>query len=203
MKRILVLGAVLFLAINISFAQEADTISQNPSAIHEESRNSSEVRIQEGPDQKASVKDKLYFGGYFNFSLGSYSVLGVEPMVGYKLTPRLSLGAKFRYDYISDKRYAREYNTHTYGASVFSRLVLVRQLYLHAEYAGYNYELYDELGNSSRHWVPFFFLGAGFSQRIGTRTSLNAQVLFDVLQNKNSPYRNWEPFYSVGIGVGF
>jgi len=32
---------------------------------------------------------------------------------------------------------------------------------------------------------------------------LNIQVLFDVLQNSNSPYNRWEPFYSVGFGVGF
>jgi hypothetical protein len=29
------------------------------------------------------------------------------------------------------------------------------------------------------------------------------QVLFDVLQNNDSPYDDWEPFFSIGIGVGF
>jgi hypothetical protein len=29
------------------------------------------------------------------------------------------------------------------------------------------------------------------------------EVLFDVLQDNNSPYDDWEPFVSVGVGVGF
>ena len=107
-----------------------------------------------------------------------------------------------RYDYISDKRYAETYNASNYGASLFTRFNLKR-IYLHAEYAGYNYKLYNELGGSHREWIPFLFLGAGFSQRLGGRTSLNAQILFDVLHDDGSPYGNWEPFYSIGIGVGF
>jgi len=74
---------------------------------------------------------------------------------------------------------------------------------VHAEYAGYNYELYNELGESNREWIPFLFVGAGYSKRLGGRSWLNAQILFDVLQADHSPYKSWEPFYSIGIGVGF
>jgi len=28
-------------------------------------------------------------------------------------------------------------------------------------------------------------------------------LLFDVIQDENSPFEDWEPFYSIGIGVGF
>ena len=75
--------------------------------------------------------------------------------------------------------------------------------YVHAEYATYNYELYSEFGESDREWIPFMLVGAGYSKRLGGRAWLNVQVLFDVLQNDSSPYNSWEPFYSVGIGVGF
>jgi hypothetical protein len=66
-----------------------------------------------------------------------------------------------------------------------------------------NYELYDALGESKREWVPFLFAGAGYSQRMGGNAWLNVQVLFDLLQSDKSPYNNWEPFYSIGVGVGF
>jgi hypothetical protein len=124
-------------------------------------------------------------------------------MVGYKVIPRLSVGAKIRYDYISDNRFTEPYHTSNYGGSVFTRPSLIKSLYLHTEFAGYNYELYNESGESDRKWVPFLFVGAGFNQRVGKRTSLNAQILFDVLQNENSPFRRWEPFYSLGMSVGF
>ena len=148
-------------------------------------------------------KKKIYYGGYFNFSLGSYTSIGIEPMVGYKIIPRLSVGVKIRYDYVEDKRYAATYTYSNYGGSLFTRLSLFKRLYLHAEYAGYNYQSYIADGSSDRIWVPYLFLGAGFRQPLGGRASLNAQVLFDVLNNANSPYRDWEPFYSVGLGVGF
>lgn len=155
------------------------------------------------PKKKRSVKDKLYFGGYLNLSLGSYTMIGIEPMVGYKIIPRLSVGAKIRYDYIQDNRYAQTYTSSSYGASVFTRLLVLRGLYAHVEYAGYNYEYYNAFEESNREWIPFLLVGAGYTQRVGKRSSVIVQVLFDVLQNEKSPYKSWEPFYSVGIGVGF
>ncbi len=152
---------------------------------------------------KGAWKQKIYFGGYVNFSLGTYTSMGIEPMVGYKIIPRLSLGLKIRYDYIQDNRYAQTYSYSNYGGSLFARLSVIKQLYLHAEYAAYNYQNYSGTDSEDRFWVPFLFLGAGFRQPIGGRASLNAQVLFDVLNNANSPYRQWEPFYSVGVSVGF
>ena len=171
------------------------------SAIFAQDSISTEQPVAPAP--KPPLKDKIYFGGYVNLSFGQYMVIGIEPMVAYKLTPKLSAGVKFRYDYISDNRYSTKYTTSDYGGSLFTRYRLIPQLYVHAEYATYNYELYNELGGSSREWIPFMFVGAGYSQKLGGRTWLNLQVLFDVLQNENSPYRSWEPFYSVGVGVGF
>ena len=153
--------------------------------------------------EKGAWKKKMYYGGYINFSLGSYTSIGIEPMVAYKIIPRLSVGAKIRYDYVKQDRYGETYEYSNYGGSLFSRLSLFKRLYLHAEYATYNYENYTGIEESERIWVPYLFLGAGFRQPLGGRASLNAQVLFDVLNNSNSPYRQWEPFYSVGVSVGF
>jgi len=50
--------------------------------------------------------------------------------------------------------------------------------------------------------VPFLLLGGGLVQRISPRTALTVEVLFDVLQDDNSPYDSGEPFVSVGVGVG-
>ncbi len=117
---------------------------------------------------KGAWKQKMYFGGYVNFSFGTYTSVGVEPMVGYKIIPRLSVGAKIRYDYVQYKGTGTEYSYSNYGGSLFTRLSLIKQLYLHAEYAGYNYENYNQDdGSSSRIWVPYLFLGAGFRQPLG------------------------------------
>lgn len=154
-------------------------------------------------EQKKPLSEKIYFGGNIGLSFGSYTMIGIYPLIGYKITPKLSIGAKIAYEYIQDKRYATTYSTSNYGASVFTRYRVLQPLYLHAEFAGLNYEIYNILGESNREWIPFLFVGAGYSQPVGKNTWLNVQILFDVLQSSKSPYENWTPFYSVGIGVGF
>jgi len=153
--------------------------------------------------QKAPISERIYYGGNVSLAFGSYTRIGVYPLIGYKVTPKFSAGVKLGYEYIEDKRYASTYNTSNYGWSLFSRYRVIQPLYVHVEYAMINYELYDALGESKREWVPFLFAGAGYSQRMGGRAWLNVQVLFDLLQSDKSPYNNWEPFYSIGVGVGF
>ncbi len=147
-----------------------------------------------------SIRDNLFYGGYINLSFGSYTVIGIEPMVGYKLTPKLSIGVKVRYDYIRDDRYTTTRTTSTYGGSIFGRYLVTPKFYAQAEAASYSYELYL---NGEREWAPFLFMGGGFIQPLSERTWLNIEILFDVLQDEKSPYEDWEPFFSIGIGAGF
>lgn len=156
---------------------------------------------QEKP--KAPIKDKIYYGGYVNLSFGSYTVVGIEPMIAYKLKPKLSVGLKINYTYTSSNYSGTKYTSSSYGGSIFARYRVIPPLYAHVEYAAYNYEFYNSLGESTREWVPFLFVGAGYSQKMGGRAWLNFQILFDVLQSSKSPYNDWEPFYSIGVGVGF
>ena len=48
---------------------------------------------------------KIYYGGGIGLSFwGDYFRISVEPMVGYKITPKLSGGIKIAYEYINDSR---------------------------------------------------------------------------------------------------
>ena len=151
---------------------------------------------------KRNIRDNLFFGGYINLSFGSYTVIGIEPMVGYRLTSKFSTGVKVRYNYIEDDRYAQTYTTSTYGGSLFGRYFVTPKFYAQAEAATYNYETFYFGGGSDREWVPFLLLGGGIKQPLSERTWLNVEILFDVLQDDGSPYEDWEPFFSIGIGAG-
>ena len=150
-----------------------------------------------------SIKENIFYGGYINLSFGSYTVIGIEPMVGYKLTPKLSTGVKARYNYIKDDRYTQTHTTSTYGGSIFGRYLITSKFYAQAEAATYNYEFFYLNGSSEREWVPFLLMGGGFIQPLSERTWLNIEILFDVLQDEKSPYDDWVPFFSIGIGAGF
>ncbi|WP_372651158.1 hypothetical protein [Draconibacterium sp.] len=146
-------------------------------------------------------KSRIYYGGYvtMNFSK-NYSVIGAQPLVAYKLTPKLSVGTQVSYEYISDSRYIEDQNGSNYGASIFSRFRVTPRLYTHTEFELMSYKFYFP---EDRKLVPMFYVGGGYSQPISPNVWLNAQVLFDVLNHKNSPYKDWEPYFSLGIGVGF
>lgn len=148
---------------------------------------------------KKAPNDRVYYGGTVTLSFGSPSRFGIYPMMGYKLTPKISGGAEVGYEYLS---YSGQ-STNNYGGSVFGRYRVGRNLYAHAEYQLTNYEIFTTLNSSSREWVPALLLGGGYSRAIGPRTSVYGEVLFDVLQDPNSPYSNWEPVVNFGVAAGF
>jgi hypothetical protein len=204
MKKINSLLLVLFITGGLhalagdaaSSVKDTDGITTQPTAedtsvVEKEKRTSK---------PKTNFKDNIFYGGYINLSFGSYMVIGIEPMIGYKLTPKFSAGVKLRYDYIQDDRYAKSYTTSTYGGSIFGRYLVNPKFYAQAEAATYSYEYYF---SDEREWVPFVLLGGGYIQPLSERTWLNVEILFDVLQDEKSPYDDWQPFFSIGVGTGF
>ena len=78
------------------------------------------------------------------------------------------------------------------------------KFYAQVEPATYNYEsFYYGGGSAGRDWVPMLLVGGGLIQPLSERTWLNAQILFDVVQDEKSPYDDWTPFLSIGVGAGF
>ena len=147
----------------------------------------------------SGVENPIYYGGAIGFSFWSdYFRISLEPLVGYKLNPKLSVGGKLRYEYINDSRGFVDYDSHNFGAGAFSNYRLIPQLYAHGEA---DIMSYDYAGG--REVVPFILLGGGVSQLMRPNVWMNFEVLWDVLNDKNSPYEEWQPIVSVGVGVGF
>ncbi len=158
--------------------------------------------MKEKPEKKEKTQ-KVFYGGTLGFNFGSYFRISVEPLVGYRVSSKFSIGGKFRYEYINDGRYDADVTYHNYGGSLFARYRVIPQIYLHAEPAYMSYQFSVSSYESKREWVPFIFLGGGYVQRVGSNTFLYAEVLFDVLQDTNSPYESGDPFISVGVSMGF
>jgi len=195
---------LLFAFSSLSIAQEIDSVAVEKDSIIVEEETQPET------PRTSSTASKWYYGGNIGFSFwNDYFYLGVYPMVGYKVTPKLSVGGKIGYAYISDDRYEPlpALNTSNYGASIFARFRLIPQIYFHTEYATWSYENVVNLTNdgydTEREWVPYLLLGGGFNQQLGPNTWAFVEVLFDVIQDEKSPYEDWEPFISFGVGVGF
>ena len=190
MTKLKFLAMLLCSAAISAFAQEPDTTAV--------------LKPQPPPKQSAPIENRVYYGGIVGLSFGDYFRISLEPYLGYKLTPKASVGGKIRYEYIEDKRYNDEKLTSSnYGGSVFTRYRLHPRVYAHGEFAYMSYKYKISNLESDRSWVPFLLLGGGLVQRAGARTSLYVEVLWDVLQDANSPYDSSTPFVSIGVGVGF
>ena len=190
MKKIIIIASALFLLSSSLLAQQPDSV-----------QFAAQKRAQ---PQRAKQPEppKVFYGGELGVNFGSFFRIRVAPIVGYRLNPKASVGVKIGYEYIKDKRYSETLTSHNYGGSVFARFQPQPQVYLHAEYSYVSYQYNVSDFKSERTWVPFLFLGAGYVQPLGNGASVYAQVLFDVLQSSNSPYDNWEPFFTIGVGVG-
>jgi hypothetical protein len=188
-------GLVVAATLLVAGAAGAQTDSSAPADTLKPAATTSTSR----PSTTAPTKPRVYWGGAIGFNFwNDYTRFSVEPIVGYRLTPKFSLGGRLRYEYFNDKREAVNFTSHNYGGSIFSRYRLVPQLYGQAEFAYMSYDF-----PSGREGVPFLFLGGGYVQPLGGKAWAFVEVLVDVLQDSNSPYEDWDPQVTVGAGVGF
>jgi len=153
------------------------------------------------PAASSPPPSKIYYGGSVTLSFGDATQVGIFPMIGYKISPKFSLGGEVGYEYVNYDDI--DESSHNFGGGVFGRYRFIPQLYGHAELDLVSYDIPALSGESSREAVPFLLLGGGYVHQVSPRTSLFAEVLVDVLQDENSPYDDWEPILSIGVGVGF
>ncbi|HEX6792181.1 MAG TPA: hypothetical protein VF247_12790 [Candidatus Krumholzibacteria bacterium] len=197
--------ACLFTATaSVSFAQmsaapDSATAAPDTAAAAPATYTPPPVQAQ---SSKPPLRDRIYFGGSVVFNMGGdVSTIGVYPMIGYKIRPKWSVGLEAGYEHVTFDDF--DQSADNYGGSLFTRYRLIPRMYLHAEYQMINYEVFTSPVASDRDWVPFLLLGGGLSTMVAPRTWAYVEVLFDVLQDNGSPYDDWEPFVSAGIGVGF
>lgn len=191
MKKILIIVVVSIISTGIFAQNTSDTTQTNQKYTKQEEQAPKQQK------QSSFKPSKIFFGGNVGFSFGTATTIRLNPLVGYSITPQLSAGISGMYEYYS---YSGGSNYSNYGGSVFTRYRFIPQLYAHAEFYYVNYE---NLFGKSRVGVPYILLGGGYAQRIAKNTYTYVQVLFDVLQDSNSPYSDWSPFYSIGVSVGF
>ncbi len=158
--------------------------------------------------QKLSLKDRLFFGGGVTANFGNVTVLGASPIVGYKFNNKLSAGVGVEYLYYREKWNRVLYETSIYGGNVFSRYRISDRLFAHAEYGFINWEIpvFDPIKyiyTTERRNVPHLYLGGGFIQPIGERSSFVIMALYDALYNPLQS-ANPSPFiFRAGFNVGF
>lgn len=154
--------------------------------------------------EKGFKKENLFTGGSVTVSFfNGQTILGANPILGYKIANWIDAGLAFNYVYSGARDY-NEFNDKirqtTYGPGVFTRLYPVSFLFAQAQYE-HNYSTLKYIAapgslnytdGKIRTNANSLLLGAGFAQgrSEGNNTFYYISVLFDVLKNINSPYVN-------------
>jgi hypothetical protein len=156
-------------------------------------------------------KSRLFFGGNFGLSFGTYTFINVTPQVGYHLSNYFAVGTGINFIYSSTKYYYTNYDTkYEYGAvglNIFGRFYPIQYIMLQAQ-PELNYvwgkQTYSDGIPSSKlpsRFVHSLLLGGGVIIPAG-RGSLVASLLYDVIQDYESPYYGF-PVFGLGFNIGF
>lgn len=192
----LILVIVVFFFCTVSFAQVEGVEVEKPQEETKEENKEKEEEKEED-EEKIPLIDKLFFGGNFGASFGRWTFVDISPMVGYRVTPRFSVGVGTTYQYQSDRDF--DISQSVYGGRLFSRYTIATEflgtgnLFAHAEYEA----LFAKLSygsstvRSETTLFPAFFIGGGLAIPIGNRSAFTISALYNPFYNQdNTLYGN-------------
>jgi hypothetical protein len=149
---------------------------------------------------KLSLKQRLFINGNFGLSFGNnQTFIEASPLIGYRLTPRLSAGLGPIYRYYEIQLANSRFTESQYGMRVFSRYTIIPNLFAHAEYESLNLTAYDR-PEEPRIYIHSVLVGGGYVQPLG-RSAVFIMLLYNLNQTFYTPYQN--PIIRAGVNIGF
>jgi hypothetical protein len=151
-----------------------------------------------------AFKDRLFYGGSFGLMFGSITDIQVSPVIGFWVLPRIAVAAGPTYRYYKDQID----KTALYGGRAYLQLVVIQDLSSVVpigSHTGIFLHIEDELLSlktsfwknpppylTDRFYVNTVLAGAGISQQMGKRASLNFMVLWPLNDSSYGIYNKPE-----------
>ncbi len=162
---------------------------------------------------KGFKKEHLFIGGNLGLGISNYSFsAGISPEIGYSFTNWLDAGVLVNLEYTSiradpyynDNTRIRSFN---YGTGVFARAYPLPFLFFQAgteyNWIDYNYRYSDGTKFSATTNALSVLAGIGYGQRIVGRSNFHIAIMIDLLNNAQSPYRDYNGAVIPVIKTGF
>jgi hypothetical protein len=159
------------------------------------------AQSEKDEEEKGFKMENLFTGGTVTVSFFNGStILGVNPIFGYKLTNWADAGIVLNYTYAGQRDVFEvddKYRQSVYGGGLFARLYPVRFLFVQGQFE-HNFTKVKYTPGINNIYLPFnktveansFLVGAGYTQgrNAGSNTFYYVAILFDVIKDQNSPY---------------
>jgi hypothetical protein len=160
-----------------------------------------------------SFRQRLFFGGDLGLSFGTNTYINLAPVVGYRITNRLSAGLGPIYIFEKYKYY--DIQTSSYGGKAIMSFAVIRNvsdylnigigdILLHAENEIINLQKMEYVATTGRIyalderlWIDNLLAGIGLNFPFNDRAGINIYALWDITRNEYSPYSN--PVIRIGF----
>lgn len=209
---------VVILCFGLQAAQAQDVYTSS-------GRSMRQIEAKKKQENRGFDPSKIIVGGFLGLSFGNVSNVYVAPVVGYRITDKLAAGVDFSYSYYKYKDYYYlqnpitgetnyyDYSANTLSVGVWARYLVWGGLFVGAQldqnYLSTTAPGFDPNGSGNiinqkvKYNTPSLLLGAGYRAPIGDRASMNISLMYDVLQQQNSPYYGLSFFPMIGFMYGF
>ncbi len=148
---------------------------------------------------KERFLDKVFVGGNLGAQFGQVTVVEISPLVGYKISEKVSAGVGITYQYYHYQDTYFNLETNVFGGRVFGRYMFTDYLFGHAEFEYLNLEAFDFYPRR-RVDVTSLLAGGGYIQRFSRNSGFFAMVLYNFSESIYTPYTN--PIIRIGINIG-
>jgi hypothetical protein len=150
---------------------------------------------------KAQEAGAIIYGGNFGLQFGNTTIVDISPNVGYQFNKFLMLGTGVSYQYYHSSYQGYSESMNIFGWRLFAEPSFMQSIVGHFEYEMLNMKVPDYDGGYKREWVNSLLVGGGYRVMISETAYSSLTLLWNVLDNPNSPYQN--PIVRVGFGFGF
>lgn len=184
---------LLILALLTSFSLSAQFETASDS-----SSSSSTYKGQKSKPQSPPLSERINVGGGLDLRFGEITVIGLTPLIAYKVTDKFMLGTILTYRYFKDNRPGIQYSTSTYGVTPFARYNVFKGLFAHAEYEMLYGEYYY---NDGAKWINSLLVGGGYGVPLGNKGFAGVYVLWNLTPDPQYPLYE-QPVVRMSFGVG-
>ena len=132
---------------------------------------------------------------------GSVNYASVEPVIGYWLTEKLTVGGRMIMRYTKDERFENSQSQTDYGVTAFTRFFPLKRVFVQGEIEWLSYE---RLAGASvaRDNYTSLWVGAGYAQPITRNSWFSVVGMYNLTWKDDEPSPYTDPWV-LRAGLGF
>jgi hypothetical protein len=157
---------------------------------------STAVLAQESDEKGGWKSDHVFVGTGINLGFSNGFILGLNPEVGYSINRFLDAGIATNLTYVTQRSQFANSSVRylAVGGGPFVRIWPARMLFLGAQYEFNSISISEKtdgvITDRASAGSGSLLVGLGYGNRLVGQSQFYTSILFDVLQDANSPYRD-------------